>query len=104
VYDHAMARRRPAWDKNSVRALRQHLGLTQDELARRMGTRQQTISEWETGMYAPRGVSERMLGMVAEQAGFAYEAGAAEPQPVRHEPGSEELLTEPETRKPTTED
>ena len=39
-----------------------------------MGTRQQTISEWETGLYAPRGVSERMLGMVAESAGFAYEA------------------------------
>ena len=43
-----------------------------------MGTRQQTISEWETGLYAPRGVSERMLGMVAESAGFAYEAPPAE--------------------------
>jgi transcriptional regulator with XRE-family HTH domain len=50
------------------------MGLTQDELAQRMGTRQQTISEWETGMYAPRGLSERMLAMVAEQAGFAYQA------------------------------
>jgi transcriptional regulator with XRE-family HTH domain len=69
-----MARRRPTWDKDSVRALRRHLGLTQEELAQQMGTRQQTISEWETGMYAPRGVSERMLGMVAEQAGFAYAA------------------------------
>ena len=67
-----MAKRRPAWDAGKVKALRQHLGLTQDELAQRMGARQQTISEWETGMYAPRGVSERMLGMVAEQAGFAY--------------------------------
>ena len=70
-----MAKRRAAWDAGKVRALRQHLGLTQEALARRMGTRQQTISEWETGMYEPRGVSERMLGMVAEQAGFAYEAG-----------------------------
>ena len=69
-----MARRRPAWDAGKVKALRQHLGLTQEALAERMGTRQQTISEWETGIYAPRGVSERMLGMVAEQAGFAYEA------------------------------
>jgi DNA-binding transcriptional regulator YiaG len=67
-----VAKRRPAWDADGVRALRRHLGLTQEELAQRMGTRQQTISEWETGMYAPRGVSERMLGMVAEQAGFAY--------------------------------
>lgn len=69
-----MAKRRPAWDAGSVRALRRHLGLTQEELAARMGTRQQTISEWETGMYAPRGVSERMLGMVAEAAGFGYAA------------------------------
>ncbi len=71
-------RRRPAWDADKVKALRQHLRLTQDELAQRMGTRQQTISEWETGMYAPRGVSERMLGMVAESAGFAYEAERVE--------------------------
>jgi DNA-binding transcriptional regulator YiaG len=72
-----MAKRRPQWDAGKVRALRQHMGLTQDELAQRMGTRQQTISEWETGMYAPRGVSERMLGMVAEQARFQYEAPPA---------------------------
>lgn len=77
VYNPPMVKRRPAWDAGKVKALRQHLGLTQEELARRMGTRQQTISEWETGMYAPRGVSERMLGMVAETAGFEYET---EPQ------------------------
>ncbi len=69
-----------------MKALRQHLGLTQDELAEQMGTRQQTISEWETGMYAPRGVSERMLGLVAERAGFDYEAPGPDPdveRPVR---------------------
>jgi DNA-binding transcriptional regulator YiaG len=77
-----MPRRKPAWDADGVRALRRHLGLTQEELAQQMGTRQQTISEWETGMYAPRGVSERMLGMVAEQAGFEYTAEPAdEPAP-----------------------
>ena len=27
--------------------------------------RQQTISEWETGVYQPRGMSERLLGIVA---------------------------------------
>lgn len=69
----AMAKRRPQWDAGRVRALREHLGVTQDELAQRMGTRQQTISEWETGTYQPRGMSERLLGMVAEDAGF-YEA------------------------------
>jgi DNA-binding transcriptional regulator YiaG len=39
-----------------------------------MGTRQQTMSEWETGMYQPRGMSERLLSMVADEAGFKYEA------------------------------
>ena len=68
-------RRRPAWDAGKVKALRSHMGLTQDELASQLGTRQQTISEWETGMYQPRGISERLLTMVAERAGFEYEAG-----------------------------
>ena len=67
-------RRRPAWDAPKVKALRSHMGLTQDELAQELGTRQQTISEWETGIYQPRGISERLLGMVAERAGFAYDA------------------------------
>ena len=62
-----------------VKALREHLGLTQEELARELGTRQQTISEWETGVYQPRGLSERLLSLVAESAGFAYEPDAVEP-------------------------
>jgi DNA-binding transcriptional regulator YiaG len=68
-------RRRPSWDAGKVKALRHHLGMTQDELAQELGTRQQTISEWETGTYRPRGMSERLLGVVAERAGFDYEAG-----------------------------
>jgi len=69
-----MARRRPSWDAESVKALRRHMGLTQEALARELGTRQQTISEWETGLYRPRGLSERLLTLVAERAGFDYEA------------------------------
>jgi DNA-binding transcriptional regulator YiaG len=71
-----MARRRAVWDAGRVKALRRHLGLTQEELAREMGTRQQTISEWETGLYQPRGLSERLLSLVAERAGFSYTADA----------------------------
>jgi len=67
-----MARRKAIWDAGKVRALRQHLGLTQQELAREINTRQQTISEWETGLYQPRGASEKLLSIVAEQAGFRY--------------------------------
>jgi DNA-binding transcriptional regulator YiaG len=68
-----MAKRKPTWDAGKVRALRSHLGLTQDAMAQELGTRQQTISEWETGLYQPRGLSERLLGMVAESAGFEYD-------------------------------
>ena len=60
------------WDAAKVNALRRHMGLTQDELAGELGTRQQTISEWERGVYQPRGSSATLLTMVAEQAGFEY--------------------------------
>ena len=65
---------RPQWDREHIQALRRHLGLTQRELADRLGTRQQTISEWETGMYKPRGASSTLLSIIAEQAKFEYEA------------------------------
>jgi len=60
------------WDGQGVRALRQHLRLTQARLAEELGTRQQTISEWETGMYKPRGTSATLLTIVAERSGFKY--------------------------------
>ena len=63
------------WDKQQVRALRQHLNFTQARLAKELGTRQQTISEWETGMYQPRGASATLLSVVAERSGFAYQTG-----------------------------
>jgi len=62
------------WNSQRIQALRRHLGLTQRELADRLGTRQQTISEWETGMYQPRGTSATLLSMIAERARFKYEA------------------------------
>ena len=62
------------WNKEQVRALRQHLNFTQARLAEELGTRQQTISEWETGMYRPRGASATLLSVVAERSHFAYEA------------------------------
>jgi len=65
---------RPQWDSERIQALRHHLGLTQRELAETLGTRQQTISEWETGMYKPRGASATLLSIIAERARFKYEA------------------------------
>jgi DNA-binding transcriptional regulator YiaG len=71
-------RKKAEWDAERVRSLRRHLGLTQQEMAGELGTRQQTISEWETGMYKPRGPSARLLTIIAERAGFEYQAGRAE--------------------------
>jgi DNA-binding transcriptional regulator YiaG len=65
-------KKRARWDSGRVRALREHMGFTQKEMADQLGTRQQTISEWETGMYQPRGASSTLLTMVAERAGFEY--------------------------------
>jgi DNA-binding transcriptional regulator YiaG len=60
------------WDKERIQALRRHMGLTQQGLADQLGTRQQTISEWETGMYEPRGASATLLSMIAKEAQFEY--------------------------------
>ncbi len=69
-------RTRPkVWDGVRVQALRRHLGLTQTQLSDRLGTRQQTISEWETGLYRPRGTSVTLLSIIAEQSDFKYDAG-----------------------------
>ena len=67
------------WDSHRIQALRRHLGLTQRKLADKLGTRQQTISEWETGMYRPRGASATLLSIVAERAQFEYEAKPKQP-------------------------
>ncbi|MBI4671116.1 MAG: helix-turn-helix transcriptional regulator [Chloroflexi bacterium] len=66
------------WNDETIRALREHLQLTQTQMAETLGTRQQTISEWEVGMYKPRGGMARLLTMVAERANFVYEAKADE--------------------------
>jgi DNA-binding transcriptional regulator YiaG len=65
---------RKEWDSERIRALRRHMGLTQQEMADRLGTRQQTISEWELGLYSPRGASSTLLTIVAERAEFTYRA------------------------------
>jgi len=67
-------KKRRQWNKEEIKALRRHLNLTQAKLAEELGTRQQTISEWETGMYRPRGASATLLSIIAERSGFAYKA------------------------------
>jgi putative transcriptional regulator len=59
-------RERKPWTAERIAALREELGLTQVAMADELGVRQQTVSEWETGRYEPRGASARMLQMLAE--------------------------------------
>lgn len=61
------------WNDETIRALREHLQLTQAQMAQELGTRQQTISEWEVGMYKPRGGMVKLLTIVAERANFGYQ-------------------------------
>jgi DNA-binding transcriptional regulator YiaG len=68
------------WSAREVRALRQFLRLTQDEFARRLGARQQTISEWEVGKHRPRGMSAITLTQLAASTG--YMPAAQQPLPL----------------------
>lgn len=62
------------WDAALIKALRAHMDLSQAAFARHMGVRQQTVSEWETGAYAPTRATCKHLSLVAERAGFDYGA------------------------------
>lgn len=61
------------WNSELIRALRLHMGLTQADMAKELGVRQQTVSEWEKGAYAPTRASSKHLTLVAEKAAFRYE-------------------------------
>ncbi len=75
-----MSEEKAGWNAGGVRRLRRHMGLSQGELAEELGIRQQTVSEWETGQYRPRGASARLLGIIAERAGFEYSTRATDEQ------------------------
>lgn len=64
------------WTGELVKALRAHMDLTQAQLAEELGVRQQTVSEWESGVYEPRRATCKHLSLVAERAGFEYGKGA----------------------------
>lgn len=74
-YPSARQRRRlrQEWDAKRIRALREHMGMTQQQMADELEVRQQTISEWETGIHRPHRSTQKTLSMVAERAGFVYQ-------------------------------
>jgi DNA-binding transcriptional regulator YiaG len=69
------------WNATKVRALREHMHLTQTAMSEELGVRQQTVSEWECGMYQPRGASAKLLSLLAERAHFKYGETKIETEP-----------------------
>ncbi len=69
------AKRKPKynWDAQSIRALRHHMDMTQQQMSEELGIRQQTVSDWELGYHRPRGGIAHLLDIVAERAGFEYQ-------------------------------
>lgn len=61
------------WSAEQIRALRLYMQRTQRQMADELEVRQQTISEWENGLHRPHRSMQRVLTMVAEQAGFKYQ-------------------------------
>jgi len=61
------------WSGKKIKALREHAGWSQQELAQRLAVRQQTVSDWEVGNHAARRSMSKLLQMVAKEVGFPYE-------------------------------
>jgi DNA-binding XRE family transcriptional regulator len=61
------------WNADLIKSLRHHMHWTQIDLADKLSMRQQTISEWENGLYEPKRSSSKLLTLIAEQAGFKYQ-------------------------------
>ncbi|MGE3974914.1 MAG: helix-turn-helix transcriptional regulator [Bdellovibrionales bacterium] len=58
------------WTADNIRELRWRLGWSQAELARQLGCRQQTISEWETGLYEPQNAYSKLLDQMSDRSEF----------------------------------
>lgn len=61
----APADRPSEWTPGRIQRLRTELGMSQAEFAERMGVRQATISDWETGKQSPSPMARRLLDRIA---------------------------------------
>ena len=60
------------WKPGKIRALRRHLGFSQEEMGQELGVIQWTISHWERGEHAPKGASVKLLDLKQRESGFRY--------------------------------
>jgi DNA-binding transcriptional regulator YiaG len=81
------------WEQQSIKSLREKLGLTQVEFARQLGCRQQTISEWELGIYVPGNAYGRLLDFISEGALKSPIANEVEKRIGEHALGARQVLS-----------
>jgi DNA-binding transcriptional regulator YiaG len=58
------------WNHAAIKALRKHMDLTQAEFSQELGVRRQTVSEWESGVYAPDRSTAKHLEKIAAGQNF----------------------------------
>jgi DNA-binding XRE family transcriptional regulator len=66
-------RKSQGWTADQIKSLREHAGWSQQDLADRLGVRQQTVSDWELGIHTSRRSMGKLLRMVAETVKFPYQ-------------------------------
>ena len=75
------------WNAGTVRALRAFMRQSQRVFAQELGVRQQTVSEWETDIYKPRGASIKLLTIIARTVGFLSPDSTFAPEQQQSFPG-----------------
>lgn len=50
-----------------IKALRRRRGWTQEDLARRLKTRRETVADWERGKHHPRGPVQVLIEILEEE-------------------------------------
>ena len=73
------------WNADRIRQLRRNLELSQTDLAQHLGCRQQTVSEWETGLYTPGNAYGKLLNML-----WMRSTATPSPQHIKSEKAPEE--------------
>jgi len=54
------------WNAETIKAARRAANVTQAEFSDELGTRQQTISEWERGLYVPGQAYQKLITIAFE--------------------------------------
>lgn len=62
------------WNAESIKALREKYKLRQHQLADFLGTRQQTVSEWELELYEPKNAYSKVLNLAEAHLKTMFEA------------------------------